>query len=186
MSRDRSPRTSSAGSARRLWTDRGGVSAIEFSFIFPLLIMLCLGCVAAVNGVILQRKVSQIAGTMANLVTQNVSISSSTMSTYFGASTLIAAPYSSTPLTIVVSCISIDSSGSATVSWSTNLNGSARSVGSSVTLPTAINVASTSLIMSEVTYLYTPTVGTNIIGSVTLSKTMYMSPRLSSTITYSS
>lgn len=186
MNHDRNSRSICAGSGRRLWADRSGVSAIEFSFICPLLIMLCLGCVAAVNGVILQRKVSQIAGTMANLVTQNVSVSSSTMSTYFGASTLIAAPYSSSPLTIVISCISIDSSGNATVSWSTNFNGSARSVGSSVTLPTAINVASTSLIMSEVTYRYTPSVGTNIIGAVTLSKTMYMSPRLSSTVSYSS
>jgi Flp pilus assembly protein TadG len=175
------------GSAtQRLRGDNSGVSAIEFAFIFPILLLLCLGCIAVVNGVRLQRKVTTIAATMANLVTQNTTVTSANMTTYFGASSLILAPYPTSPIVIVVSCVAIDANGNATVSWSSTLNGTARGVGSSVTLPSALVVKSTSVVMSEVSYLYTPTLGTGVMGPVTLSKTIYMSPRLSATISYTS
>jgi Flp pilus assembly protein TadG len=174
------------GHTRALYRDRRGVSAVEFCFIFPLLAALCLGTAAIIQGVVLQRKVTLIAATVANLVTLNTSVSSTDISNFFGASSLILVPASTTPVAIVLTCVAIDSSGNATVSWSKSLNATARTVGTSVSIPTAINVSSSYLIMTEVTYAYTPTVATNIVGTITLSKTVYMSPRLSSTVTYSS
>ena len=173
-------------SAKWFWQDRRGVSAIEFCLIVPLLILLCFGCAAVMQGVILQRKVTLIASTVANLVAQNASVSSTDMSNFFGASSLIVAPYPSTPVKIVLSCVTIDASGNATVTWSKTSNGTVRSAGSAVTLPAAINVKGTSLIMSEVTYLYKPGFSTSVIGTVNLSKTSYMSPRQSPTVTYTS
>src|ERR1700749_4953438 len=108
------------------------------------------------------------------------------MSNFFGASSLIVAPYPTSPVKIVLTCVSIDGAGNATVSWSKTSNGTVRSTGSAVALPAAINVKNTSLIMSEVTYLYKPGFATTVIGTVNLSKTSYMSPRQSSTVTYTS
>ena len=51
--------------------------------------------------------------------------------------------------------------------------------GSSVTLPSALSVANTQLLLSEVSYGYKPIVGYVITGTLTLSETMYMSPRIS-------
>ena len=57
-----------------------------------------------------------------------------------------------------------------------------RPVGSSVTVPTALNVANTTLIWSEVQYAYTPTIGYVITGTLNLSDQIYMRPRLSDTV----
>jgi Flp pilus assembly protein TadG len=172
--------------AKWFWRDRRGMSAVEFCLVVPLLILLCFGCAAVMQGVILQRKVTLIASTVANLVAQNASVNSTDMSNFFGASSLIVAPYPTTPVKIVLTSVAIDASGNATVSWSKTSNGTARSTGSVVPLPAAISVKNTSLIMSEVTYLYKPGFSTTVIGTVNLSKTSYMSPRQSSSVTYTS
>ena len=51
-----------------------------------------------------------------------------------------------------------------------------------MTLPTALNVANTSLIWSEVAYTYTPTIGYVVTGTLNLSDQIYMRPRLSDTV----
>jgi hypothetical protein len=81
-----------------------------------------------------------------------------------------------------VSSITIDANGKATVTWSDTKNGTARSVGSNVTLPTALVVANNSLIFSEVEYAYKPTIGYLISGTLTLKDNLYMRPRLSDSV----
>jgi hypothetical protein len=95
-------------------------------------------------------------------------------------------PYSRVPLTIVVTCIDIDKDGKAKVKWSDTYQGTARGVGDSITLPSALAVPNTSLILSEVTYAYRPTIGRTITGTLTLSDKMYMSPRQPPTVTRTS
>ena len=73
-------------------------------------------------------------------------------------------------------------SGKATVEWSDTLNGTARAVNSTVTLPTALAVANTTLIWSEVQYSYTPTIGYIVSGTLNLKDQSYMSPRLSPSV----
>ena len=65
-----------------------------------------------------------------------------------------------------MSSVTIDANGNATVAWSDTLNGTARAVGSTVTLPAALNVANTSLIWSEVQYTYKPTIGYVMTGTL--------------------
>ncbi len=69
------------------------------------------------------------------------------------------------------------------MTWSDTLNGTKRAVGSTVTLPTALNVANTTLIWSEVSYSYKPAIGYVITGTLNLADQIYMRPRLSDTVT---
>jgi Flp pilus assembly protein TadG len=167
--------------------DRRGVSAVEFAMLLPLMIALYLGTNEISNGVAIDRKVTLTAGTVANLTascsdsnsngcTNNV-LTTGDMTNIFSASSAIISPYSASGLKIVVSCISISSAGNATVSWSATLNGTARGTGSAITIPAALAVPSSQLIFSEVSYPYKPTIGYTITGTLTLSDTMYMSPR---------
>jgi hypothetical protein len=55
-------------------------------------------------------------------------------------------------------------------------------VGSSVSLPTALNVANTSLIWGEAAYTYTPAIGYVVTGTLNLSDKIYMQPRISSAV----
>jgi len=162
--------------------DRRGVSAVEFALLAPLMIGLYLGGVEISQGVGIYRKVTLTAGALANLSSQATTISNADMTNILDAGTAIIAPYSTTTLKITVSCLTIDANGKATVSWSDTRNGTARTVGSVVTIPSALAVPNSSLVFSEVSYEYQPAVGYVITGSLNLADKMYMSPRLSTTV----
>ncbi|MGH6684804.1 MAG: TadE/TadG family type IV pilus assembly protein, partial [Pseudolabrys sp.] len=114
------------GRLSRFARDRRGVSAIEFAFVAPLMIGLYLGCAEISDGVAADRKVSLIAGALANLTAQDTAIDDTEMTNILDASGAIIAPFSASNLTMVLSCLKIDLSGAATVQWSKNRNGAAR------------------------------------------------------------
>ena len=163
--------------------DRRGISAVEFAMLLPLMVTLYLGVVEVSQGVATDRKVTLTTRTMADLASRVSSINNADMSSLLNASAAVIAPYQPAPLKIVLSAVSIDANGVAKIAWSDTLNGAARSVGSTVTLPTALNVANTQLIWSEVFYTYSPTFGYVLTGNLNLSDQIYMRPRLSDSIT---
>jgi Flp pilus assembly protein TadG len=166
----------------RFARDRRGVSAVEFALLAPLMIGLYLGCVEISDGVAADRKVTLTAGALANLTAQATTISANDMTNIMNASTAVISPYDATKLKATVSCLKIDNAGQATVAWSVSQNGSPRATGSGVTLPASLAVPSSSLVFSEVSYDYTPTVGYTITGTLTLSDQMYMSPRITAPV----
>jgi Flp pilus assembly protein TadG len=159
--------------------DRRGVSAVEFAMLLPLMVALYLGGVEISSAVAIDRKVTLVARTLADLVSQATNVSSTDVTNILGASAAIVQPYDDTKLKITVSSVKIDSQGKATVSWSDSKNGTARAVGSTVTLPATLAVANTSLIWAETQYGYTPTIGYVITGTKNLTDQIYMRPRLS-------
>jgi len=186
-------KTSVLGRISRFRRDRRGVSAVEFAFVAPVMIGLYLGCAEISDGVAADRKVSLTAGALANLAAScsnsnanggscaNNNISTTEMSNILDASSAIIAPYSAAKLTMTVSCIKIDANAVAKVQWSVTRNGTARATGSVYSFNnnnSALAVKSSYLILSEVTYAYTPTVGYTITGTLTLSDQMFMSPRV--------
>jgi Flp pilus assembly protein TadG len=178
MSRMMNP-ISRSESLRGLLRDKRGVSAVEFALVLPIMISLYLGLGEIATGVGIDRKVALTARALSDLCSQATStISNSEMSNILDATTSVMAPYSTTPLKVVVTAINIDSSGKATVGWSDTRGGTARAVGSTVTIPSALAIPSTQLILSEVTYGYQPAIGFTITGTLTLSEKLYMSPRV--------
>lgn len=174
-------KTSIMGRLSRFVRDRRGVSAVEFAFVAPVMIGLYLGCAEISDGVAADRKVSLIAGALANLPAQVTTISAGDMTNILDASSAIIAPYSASKLKMTVSCIKIDSSGVAKVQWSATRNGTARSAGSVYSFPstaTALAVKGSWLLLAEVSYAYTPTVGYTITGTLNLTDQMFMSPRI--------
>lgn len=175
-------KTSIIGSLARFKRDRRGVSAVEFAFIAPLMIALYLGCTEISDGVAVSRKVSLTAGALSNLAAQVTTISSTDMTNILDASGAIISPYNAANLTMTVSCLKIDSTGAAKVQWSATRNGTARAAGSTYSFTSttqALDVKSSWLMLSEVTYAYKPIVGYTITGTLTLSDKMFMSPRIS-------
>ncbi len=91
-------------------------------------------------------------------------------------SSAVIAPYYKSKLKVTISCISVDAAKKATVKWSVTRNGTANS--GTVTLPTALAVAGSVIILAEASYAYKPIVGYNITGTINLADKMYMSPRI--------
>jgi Flp pilus assembly protein TadG len=163
--------------------DRRGVSAVEFAMLLPLMVTLYLGSVEISQGVAIDRKVTLTTRTVADLASQVSSINNADMTNLLNATAAVVAPYDQSKLKVVVSAVTIDNNGTAKIAWSDTLGGTARSVGATVTLPTALNVNNTTLIWSEVNYSYKPTIGYVVTGTLSLSDQIFMRPRLSDTVT---
>jgi Flp pilus assembly protein TadG len=162
--------------------DQRGVSAVEFAMLLPLMLTLYLGAVELSQGVSIHRKVTLTARTVADLASQVTTINNSDMTNMLKAAEAVIAPFPAGELKVTVSAVSIDANGVATVAWSDTLNGTARGVNTTVTLPTALNVPNSQLIWGEVYYTYTPTIGYVLTGALNLFDQMYMRPRLSESI----
>jgi Flp pilus assembly protein TadG len=175
-------------SLRNFIDDHRGVAAVEFAIIVPFMLTLYVGGAELCDGMAISVKVTDTTHIVADITTQNICVTSGaggTMDAILHASSSTIAPYSATPLIVTVSEVSTDSSGTATVTWSQSLNGTARTVGQSITLPTAlVGQKNISLIFGEVSYAYTPQLGYTITGTVNLTDSYYLFPRNSNSITY--
>lgn len=165
-----------------LASDERGVSAVEFAMLLPLMLTLYLGAVEVSQGIGADRKVTLTARTVADLVSQVTSVSNNDMTNSLNAASSVMTPFSSTNLKVVVSSVKIDAQGKATIDWSDTLNGTARTKGSTVTLPSALTIPNSWLIWSEVEYNYKPVIGYVITGSMNLKDQIYMRPRMSDAV----
>ena len=165
-----------------LASDERGVSAVEFAMLLPLMLTLYLGAVEVSQGIGADRKVTLTARTVADLVSQVTSVSNNDMTNSLNAASSVMTPFSSTNLKVVVSSVKIDAQGKATIDWSDTLNGTARTTGSTVTLPSELTIPNSWLIWSEVEYNYKPGIGYVITGSMNLKDQIYMRPRMSDAV----
>lgn len=161
-----------------------GVAAVEFAMLLPLMLTLWLGTTEISSGIAANRKVTLTARTLADLTSQVTGLSTSDMTNSLNAAAAVIAPYSAGNMKATVSSVSIDANNKATIAWSVTKNGTTHAVGSSVTLPSALLIASTCLIWSEVQYSYKPTIGYVVTGTLQLKDQIYMRPRLSNCVTY--
>jgi Flp pilus assembly protein TadG len=168
---------------RHLYRDRRGVAAVEFALILPVMLAVYLGGIQIGEGFAINIKVTEVAHSVADIAAQYISIDNADMSGILNASAQIIAPYPPGNIVVTVSEVTTNSKGVATVTWSDSLNGTARTVGTTITLPTSLQIANISLILGEVSYTYTPVIGYVVAGSFVLSDSYYLCPRLSNSVT---
>jgi Flp pilus assembly protein TadG len=190
---------------RKFSTDADAVAATEFAIVVPFMLVLLVGGVELGDGMAINVKVSATAHSVADMVTQNTSLSTASMQNILTGATAIIAPYpvNSSQLTVTVSEISSDANGNPTLQWSQSYNGTSfgpgrPSISSStnppygaLTLPTSLNGTvgnannannqndQVSFIVSEVSYAYTPNLGYTISGTVNLADSYWLFPRCS-------
>jgi Flp pilus assembly protein TadG len=171
--------------AAKLAADTSGIAATEFAVIVPVMLAMFFGTVEFSSGVAVDRKVTLVARTLSDLTSQSTSVDTTAMTNFFAASGAILTPYSSTPTKSTISELYVDPSTLvARVQWS---KGSyPRAVSSTVSVPSALAIGGTYLIFSEVSYLYTPTIGYVMAkAGVTLSDVAYTRPRQSTCVFFS-
>lgn len=192
----------------RLWKHKGGLAAVEFAFILPVMLVLFFGIVEVSMALGAKASVTSVASTAADLIAQESTVSTSDEQNVFSAASAIIYPHptSSTDskgvttslLKIVISSIVYDSKNPTTsglVAWSDSSTGSgARTKGSSYTYPAdTINPGNTSnlvdtggsIILVEVTYNYTSPTAQTVAGSWTMTSSFITRPRQVAQITRS-
>jgi Flp pilus assembly protein TadG len=172
--------------------DRAGVSALEFAFVLPLMLTIYIGSFELSQGLSAKTKVSQTARTVTDLVSRSTTITASQMSDIFQATNTIMSPFAipTSQFVLVVSTINIDANSNATIGQSCASDGNTYyTPGETVTtVPAALIVPSTQLIWGTASYTYSPFLVRGgapfytMVGPVSLADQMYMSPRMSPTV----
>lgn len=162
---------------RRLRSDDSGLSAVEFAIICPVMLTSLLGAVEVSNGMLADRKVTQVTSTIADLTSQDVDISTTEMQDIWAAGRSIMYPMGATPLKMRISSVVADLNGVTKVEWSCSTNMAARGAGTAITVPAGIVQPGGSVIFAEVEYLYTSGVGQFLTDGVTVRDKFYLRPR---------
>jgi Flp pilus assembly protein TadG len=169
---------------RRFAVSTRAVAAIEFAMVLPVLAILFLASFDGGRAIAIYMKVRAATYALDTVTNQYSSIQSTDMTSIMQATSLIMAPYSSAPIVVTISQIAISGTGNATVAWSYSLNGTARSQGSAISVPTAFDNDNSYLVFAEVSYTFTPIFGFFTPGTITFSDNLYVTPRSSNCIAY--
>ncbi len=173
-----------------------GSMAVEFAFIAPVMLGMFFGLTQLALALGVRNDVVDLASTGADLVAQEKAVTTADMSNVFSALSAMLYPYSTTPAQITITSL-IDNNSAATagaanptgkVAWSCTQGGTARTANATYSFPTAAQGVITrgsgdSVIMAEVTYVYTLpfTVGipgfSSLTGPYTMTSTFYSKPR---------
>ncbi|MES0880411.1 TadE/TadG family type IV pilus assembly protein [Roseibium sp. SCP14] len=184
---------------RQFKTDSSGVAATEFALLLPFIFMIFIGVIVVTDLLNQDRKVSRIASSVTDLVAQAQSVSTSDLDAVMNVGNAILAPYTTDDLEIIVSSVTFNKDGAASVIWSrSNKTGAEWDVGKTppVTLPDAIMRPNTSIVIGQTNLNYTSVFAdlySNLvymvnknkddqIGAIELSDTYYLRPRLTDTV----
>lgn len=126
---------SSSPAAVRLLRDGGGVAAVEFALVLPLMLLIYIGIIDVTRYVIASRKLNLLSRTVSDLVSQQPStagaIGVAGLSNIFAASNAVMAPYPTASVTLTVSAVDIKARSNNTccdalVRWSFTQSGTLR------------------------------------------------------------
>jgi Flp pilus assembly protein TadG len=169
---------------QRLRANRRGIAAMEFAAVAPMIVLVFIGGFQVLDAITVLRKLTDTTVQLANVTSQYVTMGQTDVNAVLAAAATIMTPYPTTTMSIVLSEITTDSSGNATVTWSQAFQTTPLSKGATVTMPPGFDSPSTSYIMVRSTYQYTPPLGGNILGTIPMSKTIVMLPRGSASIPF--
>jgi Flp pilus assembly protein TadG len=192
------------GYLRRFAGDRDGVSAVEFAIILPFMLTLYIGGAELGDGMAIQFKATLAARTVADLASQcgnitgngvycdsadGVAIDNTTMTQILGAASTVVSPYSAANMVVTVSELKVtNGSNNGTVVWSASTSGSGRTA--AFTLPTTFESLPANsngyyyVILGEVTYPYTPSMGYAITGTISIYQNSVFFPRTSNCVIF--
>ncbi|MGE3779777.1 MAG: TadE/TadG family type IV pilus assembly protein [Pirellulaceae bacterium] len=169
-----------------------GTAAIEFGYIVPIMFFMFLGSVEFSQAVTVDRRVTQVASSTADLVARQKTVTTSDLNGYMAIISQLMRPYDASPLFLTISSVYASASDATVtkVCWSYNrVDGSSTkgyatyTAGSTFSLPTGLVDAGGSVIVVEVRYDYSPVLFSYFITGVKqMEEKFYLKPRLTSQV----
>jgi Flp pilus assembly protein TadG len=146
----RVPQTGWLCRLKALTADRKGAGAVEFALIVPLLIFLYITAFELTIALSVSKRTANSTSAIADLVTQQASVTPTWLSTMTDVTASIFAPYAPQNLSLKITGVQMDSNSNPTVAWSWDQsNGKPYAVGSTVNVPSDMRTASTFLVRAE-------------------------------------
>ena len=184
--------------ARRWKSDKSGVAAVEFAMIVPIMFFMFIGAVEISQAITVDRRVTQVASAMADLVARKeTSITQTEMGDITKIGSYIMMPYSQSPLQVVVRNVSSSAADATKTkqSWPCTFKGlgsnplpTCTCMNETYNLPANLVTTNDSVVVADVTYTYTPLIfdyflkktlpsGEGGPGTYTLTERIFMKPR---------
>jgi len=162
----------------------GGLAAIEFALIAPVMIVTFFGVSEIANYILAARKIATVASTAADLVTQGSTINDTQMNDVMGALSVILRPFNPNDAQIRISQVVADSDGALTIDWSDARNTAPYVEGSPppAGFPDDIVPNNQGIIMAEVNFTYQTPFGMFLNNGATVTDTFYLKPRRSTMV----
>jgi Flp pilus assembly protein TadG len=173
---------------KALWADRRGVGGVEFALIAPLLLCLYITAFELTIGLSMSKRTTRTASTVADLVTQQSSVTPTVLATMTDVANSIFAPYTPQNLSLKITGVTLDANGNPTVAWSWDqTNGRPYVVGSAVDVPTDMRSPDTFLVRAEVSvthqlFMVMPGVLPSELRTITLRRQYFYRQRVGSSI----
>jgi Flp pilus assembly protein TadG len=168
---------------RTFWRARDGLAAVEFALVLPVAVGILFGEFVLGEALSINRKVAIASRTVADLVARKSTVTGAELTDIMNASAQISAPFPSASMGVLVAELTTDATLVTKVTWHAASNSPGLTDGAVFTLPVGMAKANTALIYTKVTYSYTPPVGQNLFGTIPISNTFYMPPRISASVT---
>ncbi|WP_417688038.1 TadE/TadG family type IV pilus assembly protein [Roseibium sp.] len=178
---------------RRFVRDTRAIAAVEFALILPFLLILLIGVAETTSALNHSRKVSQIAGSVADLVAQAEQLSAAEAQDIMTASNEILAPYTTATLQVIIASVTFDEDGNPEVDWSIDQDGDtpwARGSEPTIEIPDQVALPGTSIVIGQSFYTYIPmfaTLAQNIFPRATaipMGDVYFLRPRLTNKVLY--
>lgn len=176
---------------KRFASDRKGVGAVEFALIFPVLMCLYFTAFELTIGFSMSKRTSRSASSIADIVSQQSSVTPTFLATMKDVVAATFAPYTANSLSLKITGVTLDSSGNPTVAWSWDQSGAKPyTVGSTVAVPTDMRSANSFLIRAEVSvshqlFMVMPGLLPSSLQTITLYRQYYYRQRIGSAISCS-
>ena len=185
--------------AKRFRSDRRGVAAIEFALVVPLMLVMYLGTIEISSAVSINRKVSRIAATVADLVTQQTEVTKTSLAGMMEIGEAILYPYTAERPVIRIIGINVDSSfpEGGKVVWSRRFNkgtldDGGLTAGENTWVPSDLRIDGTFLVRVDTSLDYVPivnwligdTIGTvkDGVGVIEMEERYFLRPRIGAAI----
>lgn len=164
---------------RRFARASGGMAAVEFALIAPMMVFLLFGSVELLDALSANRRAQNVAASIADVIARDTEVSNSEVSGIWSAMDVLMIPDTAEFMDVRLTSISIESSSVARVVWSEGRNEYAPlGTGSRVNLPAAMMLPGSSVIMAETRYHYNPPLSFLFRGGVPMEHTAYRRSRL--------
>jgi|RhiMethySRZTD1v2_1073278.scaffolds.fasta_scaffold44184_3 Flp pilus assembly pilin Flp len=201
------PKSDSAGRignlVRRWKDDCEGIAAVEFAMIVPIMAIMFIGAVELSQAITVDRRVSQVASSTADLVARwsppsgsgsTMGIPQSEITDITRVGGIIVSPYDRVPLRIVLRSVMSSPTDATNTKqwWACTFDGLGSSLSctctnTSFSLPPNLVTTLDNVVISEATYTYKPLVFDHFMkrlgasggtpGTYTLAETIFLKPR---------
>lgn len=162
-----------------------GTAAIEFALILPVMLTLLFGSFEVTRVINANTRLAAAAQTMADLIAQQSSVSSTTVANFCNGEKLVMTPFSGSLLTTTVASVT-NNGGTLSVDWQDTSCGSASSITNAVTLANSlVSDNGDSVIIVKAGYAYTSPVSYVLHASYALSQVAYARPQRTASIPHS-